>query len=974
MTIASATPLPALPSVGERLGHYTVDRVENLPEMQGHLILMTHENGARHAHVVRDDDNSAFGVTFPTVPRDSTGVAHILEHIVLMGSQKYPVPDPFFAMLPRSLNTFMNAMTSNDWTTYPFSTRNEKDYFNLLGVYLDATFFPLMRYESFRQDGHRFEFETPEDSSTELKLQGVVYNEMKGAMASAGAVMWRAFGKALFPDLTYANNSGGTPANIPELTYDNLRAFHAAHYHPSNAFFYSYGKLPLARILGEIESHVMSRFQAQTLDVSIPDQTPFTEPRQERVTYPGSDTERGTQVSVMWKLGLSSDADANLRWSVLSDVLLGNAGAPLTRPLIDSGLGSALADLTGYRDSFREGAFAVGLKGLGAGKVEEVQKLVLDTLQGIVQEGIDPELIESSLHQFEIGQKEVSNSGFPYALGVMFRLLGPWLYGGDPLTGLRLDTQLEKLRADLAAGKVFEPMLQKELLDNAHRVTMELAPDPELVTHMEAQERELVQTLSADFTDEDRKRIVTESLKLKELQAQENDPGVLPTLALSDVPASIPPVPYETEEAGRALIARVPQPTGGLTYLDVQVRLPELPQELLEVLPLYTSAVTKSGAAGQDYVALSRRMEAVTGGVGASASSGVRPDDLHMLRLAVSFSGKALARNGAALVDVMRDVISAPEFTRERLEQLLKQRLAGLKASVVNSGNAYAERLAAAQVSPAASIGENWGGLSGLETLKGIVEEDGLDDLLERFGRIHTLLLSGQPVLCLTATEDDLNLDLKPLTDLFTGDAAVGHPLPQPRGGGPQARVTDSPVAFNAVAFETVPYTHADSPALLVLARLLRSEYLLKELREKGGAYGGSASFDPREGVFAMSSYRDPHIARTYRVFRDARAFLDSDLGTREVTEAILSASKALDPLTSPDTVGRLRFFGDQAGFTPEVQETYKTRLLNTEMADLKRVMDAYLTPERAAYALVAGRDPNEEMTELGLKFDVQPV
>lgn len=973
MTTA-VSPLPALPGVGERLGRYTVDRVEELPEMQGHLILLTHENGARHAHVVRDDDNSAFGVTFPTVPRDSTGVAHILEHIVLMGSQKYPVPDPFFAMLPRSLNTFMNAMTSNDWTTYPFSTRNEKDYFNLLGVYLDATFFPLMRYESFRQDGHRFEFETPDDPSTELKLQGVVYNEMKGAMAAPGAVMWRAFGKALFPDLTYANNSGGSPSDIPALTYDNLRAFHAAHYHPSNAFFYTYGKLPLPRILDEIESHVMSRFTAQTLDVSIPDQTPFTEPRQERVTYPGSDTERGTQVSVMWKLGLSSDADANLRWSVLSDVLLGNAGAPLTRPLIDSGLGSALADLTGYRDSFREGAFAVGLKGLGAGKVQEVEALVLDTLGAIVEEGIDPELIESSLHQFEIGQKEVSNSGFPYALGVMFRLLGPWLYGGDPLTGLRLDTQLEKLRADLAAGKVFEPMLQRELLDNPHRVTLELAPDPELVTRMEAQERELVQSLSADFTDEDRQRIVAESLRLKELQAQENDPSVLPTLALSDVPASIPPVPYTTEEAGRALVARVPQPTGGLTYLDVQVRLPELPDDLLEVLPLYTSAVTKSGAAGQDYVALARRMEAVTGGVSASASSGVRPDDLHRLRLAVSFSGKALARNGAALVDVMRDLIVAPEFTRERLEQLLKQRLAGLKASVVNSGNAYAERLAAAQVSPAAAIGETWGGLTGLDTLKGLVEGGGLDDLLSRFGRIHTLLLSGQPVLCLTATEDDLGLDLTPLTALFTGDAAVGRPQPRPRDGGPQARVTDSPVAFNAVAFETVPYTHPDSPALLVLARLLRSEYLLKELREKGGAYGGSASFDPREGVFAMSSYRDPNIVRTYRVFRDARVFLDTPLGEREVTEAILSASKALDPLTSPDTVGRLRFFGDQAGFTPEVQEAYKTRLLNVGMADLKRVMDAYLTPERAAYALVAGRDPNGEMTELGLSFTVQAI
>ncbi|GGM20507.1 insulinase family protein [Deinococcus aerophilus] len=967
----TASTLAALPRAGEHLGRYTVTRVEELPEMQGHLILLSHENGARHAHVVRDDDNSAFGVTFPTVPRDSTGVAHILEHIVLMGSQKYPVPDPFFAMLPRSLNTFMNAMTSNDWTTYPFSTRNEKDYFNLLGVYLDATFFPLMRYESFRQDGHRFEFETPDDPTTELKLQGVVYNEMKGAMASAGAVMWRAFGKALYPDLTYANNSGGAPNDIPALTYDNLRAFHAAHYHPSNAYFYSYGKLPLSRILDEIEAHVMSRFSAQTLDVSIPDQTPFDAPRQERVEYPGSDTERGTQVSVMWKLGLSSDADANLRWSVLSDVLLGNAGAPLTRPLIESGLGSALADLSGYRDSFREGAFAVGLKGLGAGQLEPVETLVLDTLRAIVQEGIDPELIESSLHQFEIGQKEVSNSGFPYALGVMFRMLGPWLNGGDPVTGLRLDAELERLRTDLAAGRVFEPMIERELLGNTHRVTLELAPDPELVVRMEQEERELVERLSADFTDEDRARIVAESLRLQELQAQDSDPDVLPTLALSDVPASVPPVPYDTEEMGRATVARVPQPTGGLSYLDVQVRLPEVPADLLDTLPLYAFAVTKSGAADMDYVALTRRIEAVTGGVSASVGTGVRPDDLRALRMSLTFSGKALARNGDALVEVLRAVIAAPRFTLERLEQLLKQRLSGLKASVVQSGNTYAERLAAAQVSPAGAIGEVWGGLSALASLKAIVEGGGLQELLDRFGRIHDLLLAGVPVLCLTATEGDLDLDLSPLTELFTGDAAVGRPQPDLRAKAPQARTTDTPVAFNAVAFETVPYTHPDSPALLVLSRLLRSEYLLKELREKGGAYGGGASFDPREGVFAMTSYRDPHIARTYQVFRDARQFLDSALGEREVTEAILASSKMLDPLTSPDTVGRLRFFGDQAGYTPEVQQAYKTRLLAVQLADLKRVMDTYLTPERAAYALVSGRDPNAEVGALGLSFEV---
>lgn len=973
--MTTAEPLPAAPQAGTRLGRYTVERTADLPEMQGTLVLLRHENGARHAHVIRDDENSAFGVTFPTVPRDSTGVAHILEHLVLMGSQKYPVRDPFFAMIPRSLNTFMNAMTAADWTTYPFSTRNEKDYFNLLGVYLDATFFPLMRYESFRQDGHRFEFATPDDPTTELKLQGVVYNEMKGAMATPGSVLHRAFGKALYPDLTYANNSGGAPSDIPSLTHQDLKNFHAAHYHPSNAYFFTYGKLSLDRILAVIEEHVMGHFTASELDVSIPDQPPFPAPRRETVTYPSSDVERGAQVAVGWKLGLSSDADANLRWSVLSDVLLGNPAAPLTRPLIDSGLGSALTDVSGYRDSYREGAFAAGLKGLPAGKADEVEALVLDTLRAIVHDGIDPELVASSLHQFELSQKEVSNARFPFALGVMFRLLGPWMSGGDPVSGLRLDAQMERLRADLSGNaRLFEDLIQRELLDNSHRVTLELAPDPDLAARAEADEQALVQRLSAEFTDEDRARIVQESLRLKEVQAEPYDPSTLPTLALEDVPTRVPRVAYGKEDAGRATVGRAAQPTGGLTYVDVQVKLPEVPADLLDTLPLYAFAVTRGGAADLDYLALARRIEAVTGGVSASVGLGTTPDDLNTLRLNVTFAGKALARNGDALVGVLRDIIAQPRFTAERLEQLLKQRLAGMKAGVVSQGHMYARRLAAAQVSPAGALGERFDGLTALNTLKGIVEGGGLDALLERLNRLRDLILQGTPALLVTATPDDVALDVTPLTALFTGTAEPHHPVITPGARTPQARTTDSPVAFNAVAWQAVPYTHPDSPALMVLATLLRSEYLLKELREKGGAYGGFATYDPREGVFAMLSYRDPHVRRTYEIFRDARAFLNTDLGQRELTEAILSASTALDPLTSPDTIGRMRFYGDLAGYTPDVLETYKARLLATTHDDLRRVMDEWLTPERAAYALVAGRDPNEDTRDLGLTFDVQGI
>ncbi|ADV67344.1 insulinase family protein [Deinococcus maricopensis] len=959
---------------GVQLGRYTVERVQDLPEIDARITFLRHDLGARHMHVHRADDNLAFGVVFPTVPQDSTGVAHILEHVALMGSANYPVPDPFFAMLPRSLNTFMNAFTSSDWTAYPFSTRNTQDYFNLLSVYLDAAFFPLLRYESFRQDGHRLEFETPGDAKSALKLGGVVYNEMKGAMAAPASIMYRAIGKALYPDLTYANNSGGEPNDIPSLTWEDLRAFHARHYHPSNAFFYTYGSLPLEQSLQVIEERVMSKFTPQALDVSIPDQTPFAEPRALALSYPGTDLEGGAQGTVAWKLGRSFDASENLKWSVLSELLLGNPAAPLYHALIESGVGSSLADASGYHDNFREGAFTVGLKGVSAARVNEVEALVLNALQTIARDGIPAELVDSALHQFEIAQKEVSNAGWPYGLKLMMRGLGPWLHGGDPISALNIDVELARLQAARAEHpRLFEEVIEAELLRNPHRATITLTPDADLAARTEAEERALVERLTATFTDEDRQRVLDENAALDAMREADVDHGVLPTLSTADIPTGVPRPAYTTEETPGAIIGRVPQPTSGLVYLDVQVRVNHLPGDLLDLLPLYAFALTRSGAAGLTDVQMTRRVEAVTGGVSASVGSGVAPSELQDLRAAFTLSGKALSRNADALVSVLHDYLTAPQFTPERVRQLLRQRVTALRASVVSSGTDYALRTATAQLTPEGALDERQGGITHLRTLEAAQTDEAIAALLDQFARLQRALLDGRARVCLTAQDADLNLDLTAVTQAFQGtapDAPVSAAL-SPRT--PVAYTVDTPVAYNVRAYPGVPYTHADNAALLVLSRLLRTTYLQKELRERGGAYGGYATFDPRGGVFGLASYRDPHIARTYGVFDRAQSALAS-LTDRDLTEAILSASKQLDPLTSPDTVGRLRFYGDLGGYTADVQEAYKARLLAVTQDDLRRVASTYLRADAAANATVAGRNPNAETADAGLTFDVRTL
>lgn len=959
--------------VGQRLGRYTVTRVAALPEIEATFYELRHDLGSRHVHIARRDDNLTFTVLFPTVPQDSSGVAHILEHIVLSGSQKYPLKTPFFAMQPRSLNTFSNAFTAADWTAYPFSTRNEQDFFNLLSVYLDAAFFPLLRADTFLREAWRLEYDPLNDPKGELKLQGVVYNEMKGGMASASSQVYKALGKALYPDLTYAVNSGGEPRDIPDLSWEALRDFHARHYHPGNAYFYTYGSAPLEPLLNAIETQVMEHFGPLTLDVAIPDQPRFSEPRELEVRYASGDVENGAQALLAWMVAPSYQSYDVLRWSVLADVLLGNAAAPLRRALIESGLGGATADGTGYHDDFRQGAFAAGLKGLPAGKADEVQDLVLNTLRRVAEEGVDAEAVESSIHQIELGRREVSNAGFPYGLKLFFRFAGSWLHGGDPLRALKLDEDLERLNVERAAGGFFEKMIREELLDNSHRVLIALTPDPQLQERQTEQERARVAAMSAGFSDQDKARVVETATQLAELQEQNDDVSVLPTLTLADIPIEVPGAPYRAEQAESLTLARAPQPTSGLVYLDVQLNVGFLSEAQLDLLPLYAYALTKSGAGDLDYLGLARRVEAVTGGVGASAGVGVGPQDLNDVRASFTLSGKALSRNASELVSILRDLLAAPRFGGERLLQLVKQRRTGMEASVVQSGHLYARGLAAAQLGPAGALGERQDGLGQLARLKAL-DEGAVRKLVDQFGQLAAELRRAPARVLLTATQEDLGLDLSPITGALTGGARVERPTVSPTAHAPQARTTDVPVSYHAKSFSTVPYTHPDAPALLALSHLLRSEYVLRELREKGGAYGGYATYSPQSGVFGLSSYRDPRMARTYQVFEGARDFLNSDqLGGRELREAVLSASGQLDPLTSPDTVARMRFFGDQAGYTAGVQEAFKARLLEVTLDDLRRVYDTYLRGG-AAYGMVTGRDPNAELEEIGLTFEVAAI
>ena len=944
-------------------------RREPLEALEGSFLELEHQRtGARHVHIECTDDNNAFAVFFPTTPRDSTGVAHILEHVVLAGSQRFPVRDPFFSMTRRSLATFMNAFTSADWTMYPFSTRNAKDFMNLLDVYLDATFFPRLAEDSFKQEGIRFEFEAPEDPKSGLRYKGVVFNEMKGALASPQAAMQRAVGKALFPGLTYEHISGGDPENIPDLTWQKLRDFHAVHYHPSNAYFYTYGNQPLEMTLEAIERNVLSRFERIKVDTEIPDVARFKRPTTLSEVYPlgpGEDGTKRSEALIAWVTVHTSDSFRVLAMRVLSEVLLGNSGSPLRKALIDSRLGTAMADGSGLQDDYREAVFGAGLKDISAGDADKVQQVVLDTLAQLAREGVDPEQVDAVIHRLEFEKRERSNAGFPYALKVLFSCLPSYNYGGDTYSALNFDADLERLEAERKQGRWFEDLIRAELLDNQHRALLVISPDPELEDRQRKRELERLGLVEASLSDQDRQRIVADALRLKADQDAKQDLSVLPTLGLDDIPMKFDPIASESLAAGAARVEFYPLPTNGVTYLDIRTDFAALGPELQDLLPLFSRVLTQSGAAGQDYAQIARRIAAHTGGIGAAAQvqSLAAVEDFVQSFIV---SGKALDRKLVPFVELLGDLMARLEIDPPRLKEIIAETATRLESSLANLGLQFAILLAQAKLTSEGALNERLQGIRMLHVMRDLAKlgENELGDVIAKLQTIrNTLFTQGAlriVVTCEESTVPQVRELLMQLVSALPPSDADGIPAPKPDPLDPfsEARSAPVPVAFNVRTFKTIRYTHPDAPALLVLANYLRDTFLHRELREKGGAYGGFAQASTGAGFFYLGSYRDPNVVHTYEVYdRAVRWAVDSPIEPEALKEAILGACGDVDPLESPDIKGRREAVNRLTGFTLEERERFKQRLLHVTADDLARVSTSYLAGGRGVQATVAGAE-----------------
>ena len=972
MTRKNNCPPPTMAAGDQRHG-FLVLRVEQIEDIRVTAYEMEHVNtGAKVLHLHCDDPENLYAIGFRTPPTDSTGVPHILEHSVLAGSEKFPLKDAFNELLKGSLQTFINAFTYPDKTIYPVASQVRNDFFNLARVYTDLVLRPRLLKESFYQEGHHLEFTDPDNPESELTISGIVYNEMKGAYSSPDTLMFKAIQESLFPDNTYAHDSGGNPEVIPSLTYEQFRAFHRSYYSPSNARIFLYGDITTEDHL-QFLAEMLSGFGKTAVDSLIVSQEKREKPDYLRGAYPLGKEEtaaRKTTVNCAWMLAENTDIETALLLKIACAMLVGSSAGPLRKALIDSHLGEDLSPVTGLEADFKQMVFAVGLRGTEPDQAPLIEALIMETLQKIYADGFDPELVEGTIHQVEFHGKEISRTSMPYGIILMGGAYHTWLYGGDPLAGLNFPLAIRQVRKRLADNPaVFQEMIKSWLIDNRHRVLSILEPSSTLLETREAAFRQKMADLKASLSSQELEKIRTDAVALRRFQTEPDTPeaaATLPRLKISELSRETDKIPTEKSLLQGLPVLRHDIFTNGIAYLDMAFNVSDIPEDLQLYLPMLGKLTTSMGAAGLDYEAMAKRIALKAGGLSCHlAAANNAAGDGNWQKMI--FQVKALYRNVDEAVKILTDILTAGDLSQQdRMYDLIAARKNGLHASIVPSGHIFAKRTAAAALSLPACRDEQWHGRTQLGFMNGIAGtgKGGHNDLAEKLDHLRRMVFRPEK-LTLNMTADQEGLVI-----LSQATAALLSQLPgRGEGGVPSTARPAAPscfvpihrgiaipteVSYVAKAFKAPGYADPRAASLLVASRLLSNGYLYKHIRVQGGAYGGMCQYDPASGLFAFLSYRDPHIVETLQVYNDAQAFMTSVRPTREDLEkAIIGTIGALDRPMDPSTRGYVAMIRDFAGLDDEARYTLRQKILAMEEAHLGDDISHYLE-EAAASGIVA--------------------
>lgn len=896
---------------------FTLLQEKAIPELNATAHYYIHKRtGARLLSVINEDENKVFSINFRTPPKDSTGVAHILEHSVLNGSEKYPVKDPFVQLRKGSLATFLNAFTYPDKTCYPVASQNLQDFYNLIDVYMDAVFHPLISEQTFMQEGWHYELNDP---SEPLTYKGVVFNEMKGAYSSPDGVLGTGVRNSLFPKHVYGVVSGGDPRHIPNLTYEAFKSFHETYYHPSNSFIFFYGNDDPEKRLELIENY-LKPYKKIRVKSKIPVKKPFKRAKKVQDAYDAgqdADIRKKHYLTVNWALPDTSDPVMNFSLRILGYILIGIPASPLRRALLDSGLGEDLAG-SGLETGLHQIIFSAGLKGTRARDAKKIEGLIFKTLENLVREGIDPDMIAAAINTIEFHLRENNTGGFPRGIALMLRSLTTWLHDDDPIKLLAFEAPLRDIKARLANdNRYFEKLIQLHLLDNTHRTTLRLKPDPELGGRFNEEEKARLGKIRESLTDKQLNEIAEKTKQLKEHQETPDSEAAIatiPVLRLEDLEKQSRMIPIEVIDLEDAKVLYHDLFTNGIVYLDLGFDLHALPKELLSLTEIFARALIEMGTETEDYVKLSQRIGKSTGGISGTAwAATVIGSRESVARLILR--GKATVQQSDELLNILKDILLTTKFDNpERLKQIVLEEKAGLESSLVPQGHIYVNQRLRAQFSESGWAKEQMSGISHLFALREL--ERAIDknwpSVLEKLEIVRAALINRSTLLC-NVTVDAANWDIfKPQLDSFlsalpsrdTKPSALNFQPVQMREG------LTIPAQVNYVGkganLYDLGYKYDGSAEVIV--RYLRIAFLQEKIRVQGGAYGAFSVFDDASGAFTYLSYRDPNVAATIENFDKAPAYLkgldSARLSQSELTKAIIGVIGDIDSYQLPDAKG----------------------------------------------------------------------
>lgn len=943
---------------------FELAKEETIQEYKTTARLYRHrQTGAELLSLENEDENKVFGVTFRTPPGDSTGLPHIMEHSVLCGSRKYPLKEPFVELLKGSLKTFLNAFTYPDKTCYPVASTNLQDFYNLVDVYLDAVFHPLIPEWVLQQEGWHYELESPVEP---MRYKGVVFNEMKGAYSSPDSLLYRYSQQVLFPDTPYGEDSGGDPNHIPDLTYEQFKAFHQTYYHPSNARFFFYGDDPAEERLRLVNAYLQD-YQAIQVDSEVPLQPYFDQPRTLTMPYDAGETTGDNKgyLTVNWLLAEPDTPELTLALHMLDYVLVGTPASPLRKALIDSGLGE---DVTGggISTSLRQASFSTGLKGIDPARSGEVERLILETLQSLVEQGIEADMIEAALNTTEFSLRENNTGGFPRGLLLMLRALNPWLHGRDPLAPLAFEAPLAEVKSRLAAGeRYFEDMIRRFLLENSHRVTLLLEPDPGLRQRQEEAEQERLAQARAAMSEAEVQAVIDNTRRLKLLQETPDPPEALatiPTLTLADLERENKLIPREVLTEGPNTLLYHDLVTNSIIYLDVGFNLRALPQELLPYVPLFSQALLEIGTEKEDFVKLSRRIGRKTGGIWTSSFTSTYQESKNSVAW-LFLRGKSLLSQVDDMLDILRDVILTVKLdNRERFRQMVLEAKAGHEAGLVPGGHRVVDTRLRSYFTEADWVSEQMGGVSQLFFLRDLAQKVDREwpAVLEKLEMIRLILLNRSNLLCNVTAAGTEWQQFRPKLAAFLADLPenpTDRPLWQPNlETSPEGLTIPAQVNYVGKGANLYQAGYRLHGSVLAITNFIRTTWLWERVRVQGGAYGGFCSFDRHSGVFSFGSYRDPNLLGTLENYDQTAQFLRrAELTETELSRSIIGAISQMDAYQLPDAKGYTSLLRYLVGESDQGRQQLREEILDTHLDDFHNFADALEAVSRDGLVVVMG-------------------